>query len=171
MTYTFWHRGILIGESPLHAQSPEDFRHRTGDFYPTKRGLKVLRRLTGMLSASYAVQAHLDSNGLYADDLDLEKRDALFSTFPAGRRLIEIELAISDLEVRSSDGTLLKFESIAFTDAREIKSLAQRFAYSGARSPTPSDARRPIVSITFASRPPDEARQILFPPFQPEAAN
>ena len=163
MTYTFWHRGILIGESPLNADSPEHPGHRTGDFYPTKHGLTVFPRLAGYLTASHEVRMHLDENESCADDLEPDDVEALFNTFPAGRRYNDIVRALSEVEVQASDGTWLEVESIVFTDVVELRTLAHRFAVAGAIDPVdiPPEPPRQIVSATFISRMPHD--DILVP--------
>ena len=73
MAYTFWHSGILIGESDLEDAS--DFpRHYHGVFRPTAYGLEVFPRLSGMLSAGHALKTHLDANGLSPETME---RDAI----------------------------------------------------------------------------------------------
>src|SRR4051812_12058348 len=49
MTYTFWHSGVLIGESELEDISDKPGQ-RGGTFHPTAYGLEIFPRLSGILS-------------------------------------------------------------------------------------------------------------------------
>ena len=118
MTYTFWHSGILIGESDLE-ESSQHPRQRGGVFRPTAYGLEIFPRLTGILSAGYALKTHLDSNGLSPDDMEPEEIEELLDTTPAGEKIIDIGRMLSDVEMRAPDGRRLEFASIAFSDLAE----------------------------------------------------
>ena len=88
MTYTFWHSGVLIGESDLEDRS--DYPGQKGGiFRPTAYGLEVFPRLTGILSAGHALKAHLEANGLSPDDMGDAEIDDLLDATPAGKKIIE----------------------------------------------------------------------------------
>jgi hypothetical protein len=151
MSYTFWHRGILIGESDLEDTS-DDPRQRGGVFRPTAHGLSVFPRLTGILSAAHALKAHLDARGLSPDDMHKGEVEEVFGTTPAGQKIIDIGHALSEVEMRAPNGARLGFASIAFTDLQELQRLARELAIDSADdlSNWPADATRYIVSATLA---------------------
>ena len=150
MTYTFWHSGILIGESDLEDGSDRP-RQRGGVFRPTAYGLEVFPRLSGILAAGHALKTHLDANGLSPDDMDGQQIDELFDGTPAGRQIIDIGRTISEVEMRAPDGQRLEFESIAFSDLTELKRLVRELKI-GAVDDLPDltdTAPRYIVSATL----------------------
>jgi len=112
MTYTFWHSGILIGESDLEEKSDHP-RQRGGVFRPTAYGLELFPRLSGILAAGHALKTHLEANGLSPDEMDRQQIDELLDATPAGQKIIDIGRTISDVEMRAPDGQWLEFESIA----------------------------------------------------------
>ena len=116
MTYTFWHSGILIGESDLEEPSGNPGQ-RGGTFRPTAYGLEVFPRLSGILSAGHALKTHLDANGLDPDELERDEIDELLENTPAGQQIIDIGRMLSDVEVQAPDGRRLEFASIAFSDS------------------------------------------------------
>ena len=59
MAYTFWHSGVLIGESDLEEASDNPRQHG-GVFRPTAYGLEIFPRLTGILSEWYELKMHLE---------------------------------------------------------------------------------------------------------------
>jgi len=156
MTYTFWHSGILIGESDLEDGSDRP-RQRGGVFRPTAYGLEVFPRLSGILAAGHALKTHLDANGLSPDDMDGEQIDELLDGTPAGQQIIDIGRTISEVEMRAPDGQRLEFESIAFSDLTELKRLVRELKL-GAVDDLPElpdltdDAPRYIVSATLRNR-------------------
>lgn len=66
MTTTFWHSGVLIGETDFEDPS-DDPRHMSGAFRPTAYGEELFPRLTGLLSAGQALKSLLDAEGLDPD--------------------------------------------------------------------------------------------------------
>jgi hypothetical protein len=124
MTYTFWHSGILIGESDLEERSDHP-RQRGGIFRPTVYGLEVFPRLTGILSAGHALKTHLEANGLSPDEMDEHEIDELLDGTPAGQKIIDIGRMLSEVEMRAPDGRRLEFASIAFSDSMELKLVAR----------------------------------------------
>lgn len=153
MTYTFWHSGILIGESNLEERSDHP-RQRGGVFRPTAYGLELFPRLSGILAAGHALKTHLEANGLSPDDMDRHQIDELLDETPAGQKIIDIGRTISDVEMRAPDGQRLEFESIAFSDLTELKRLVRELKIGAVDdlSDLPAEAPRYIVSATLRKR-------------------
>ena len=127
MTYTFWYSGILIGETDFEDPS-DDPRRMSGTFRPTPYGEEIFPRLTGVLSAGYALKSLLDAKGLDPDEMDDDQVDELFETSDAAQKIIDIGRAISEVETRASDGSRVEFRSIAFIDTLEIPELLRVLA-------------------------------------------
>jgi hypothetical protein len=159
MTYTFWHSGILIGESDLEDDSGNPGQ-RGGVFRPTAYGLEVFPRLTGILSAGHALKTHLDANGLCPEAMERSEIDDLLDTTPAGQKIIDIGRMLSEVEVRASDGRRLEFASIGFTDLLELKRLARELEVGSAAglADLPPDVPRYMVSATFRNDAPAHNR-------------
>jgi len=158
MAYTFWHSGILIGESDLE-ESSDHAGQRGGVFHPTAYGREVFPRLTGILSAGYTFKTQLEANGVSPEEMErgeFGELDELFDTSPAGQKIIDVGRMLSEVEVRSPDGSRLEFASIAFSDPSEIQRLLREMELGAADDLTdlPPDAPRYIVSATFR----DDAR-------------
>lgn len=160
MGHTFWHSGILIGESDLEEASGQP-RQRGGVFRPTAYGLEVFPRLTGILSAGYALKTHLDANGLSPEELERGELDEILETTPAGQKIIDIGRMLSEVEMRAPDGRRLEFASIAFSDLSEIQRLAREMEVGAADALTdlPPDAPRYVVSATLADDGPVSVRE------------
>src|SRR5215831_1542566 len=158
MAYTFWHCGILIGESELDEMS-EHPRQRGGIFLPTAYGLSIFPRLTGILSAMNAFKDHCDANGISPEDLPNSEIEELFDTTPAGQKIIDIGRALSDVEVRGPHGGRLEFVSIAFSDLLELQRLVREMELDSAETlnDLPTDVPRYIVSATFCEEIPNPA--------------
>lgn len=154
MTYTFWHSGILIGESDLEEPSGNPGQ-RGGIFRPTAYGLEVFPRLSGILSAGHALKTHLDANGLDPDELERDEIDELLENTPAGQQIIDIGRMLSDVEVQAPDGRRLEFASIAFSDLLELQRLSCELQGVSADDlkDLPADAPRYVVSATFRDDP------------------
>ena len=150
-SYTFWHSGILIGESDLEERSGHP-GHRSGVFRPTAYGPEIFPRLTGILSAGHALKTHLDANGLSADDMDPREVEELLDTTPAGQKIIDVGRMLSDVEVRAPDGSLAEFASIGFIDTWEFERLGHELRggepLAEPHDPPP-DASRYVASATF----------------------
>jgi hypothetical protein len=160
MSYTFWHCGALIGKSDLEGSSANP-RQRSGVFWPTAHGLQVFPRLTGMLTAAHALKAHMEANGLSADEMEKQEVEELLETTPAGRKVIDIGRMLSDVEMRAPDGKRLEFASIAFSDLMEVQRLARELRLEAADdlATPPADAPRYIVSATLRHHTPAPARE------------
>ena len=150
MRYTFWHSGVLIGESDLEDIS-EKPGQRGGIFHPTPYGLEIFPRLSGILSVGHALRLHLDANGLSPDEMDRDQVIELLDKTPEGQKLIDIGRVLSEVEMRAPDGTSLAFASIGFSDLLELQQLARELgAVSDDDSTeTPLDASRYMVSATL----------------------
>jgi hypothetical protein len=150
MAYTFWHSGVLIGESDLEEASDNPQQHG-GVFRPTAYGLEIFPRLTGILSAGYALKMHLEANGLSPEEMNQGEIDELLDTTPAGEKIIDIGRMLSEVEMRAPDGRRLEFKSIAFSDPSELQRLVREMQLGGADDLTdlPPEAPRYIVSATL----------------------
>lgn len=154
MSYSFWHCGVLIGESDLDDPGNRP-RQLSGVFRPTSYGIGVFPRLTGILTAGHALKEHLDANGLVAEEMEKSEIEQVLDTTPAGRKIIDIGRALSDVEVRAADGRPLEFASIAFIDLAELKVLASKLGDADSIDPDewPTDTPRYTVSATFTDPP------------------
>ena len=155
MTYTFWHSGILIGESDLEEGSLHP-RQRGGVFRPTAYGREVFPRLTGILTAGLALKTHLEAGGLSPDDMERGEIAELLDTTPVGQKIIDIGRMLSDVELWAPDGRRLEFASIAFTDPTELQRLVREMELSdGFELPDlPPEAPRYFVSATLRNDAP-----------------
>jgi len=149
MAYTFWHCGILIGESDLE-EDPNEPRHLAGVFTPSPYGLRIFPRLTGILTAGHQLKTYLEENGLSEDDMGKTEVERLFDTTPAGRKIIDIGRTLCDVEMRAPDGKRVEFSSIAFSDLLELRSLLHDLVPNSKHDVDnlPEDAPRYIVSAT-----------------------
>ena len=159
MAYTFWHCGVLIGESDLQ-DAPDNPRQLGGIFWPTAYGLQVFPRLSGMLTAAHALKAHMQSNGLSEDDMERPEVDEIFEKTQAGQKVIDIGRMLTDVEMRSPDGQRVEIASIAFSDIMEMQQLARDMQLDAANvlAELPPDAPRYIVSATVKHRAPAPSR-------------
>lgn len=160
MTYTFFHCGVLIGESELEDATGNP-RQRGGIFWPTAHGLQVFPRLTGILTAGHALKTYMDANGLSEDEMEPKQIEELFETTPAGRKVIDIGRMLSDVEVRSPDGRRVEFASIAFIDSEEMRDMARELRHDTEDDlpDLPADAPRYMVSTTFRHHTPQQPRK------------
>ena len=148
MSYSFWHSGILIGESDL--DQPGNHPRQIGGFFrPTAYGFDIFPRLTGILTAGHAFKEHLESKGLELEELDKNEVADLLDTTPAGRKIIDIGRMLSDVELRGPDGRQLEFTSIAFTDLKQLKELVTKLDLGVDTEEWPEDSPRYIVSATL----------------------
>jgi len=160
MAHTFWHSGILIGESDLEESSHHP-RQRGGVFRPTAYGLEIFPRLTGILSAGHALKTHLEANGLSPEAMEAGEIDELLDRTAAGRKIIDIGRMLSEVEMRAPDGRRLEFASIAFSDLAELQRLVRAMEVGAVHDLTdlPPDAPRYIVSATLTKAALGPARQ------------
>jgi hypothetical protein len=149
MAYTFWHCGILIGESELE-EDPDETRHLAGVFTPSAYGLQIFPRLTGILTAGHQLKTYLEENGLSEDDMGRTEVERLFDTTPAGQKIVDIGRTLCDVEMRAPNGKRLEFTSIAFSDLLELRSLLHDLVPDSKHDldNLPEDAPRYIVSAT-----------------------
>src|SRR5829696_5091106 len=124
MAYTFWHSGVLIGESDLETASGHPGQ-RGGVFRPTAYGREIFPRLSGTLTALHGIRTQLEAKGIAPDDARGDQFDDVFDTTPAGRKFLDIGRMLSEVEVRGPDGRRKEFASIAFSDPWEIHRLAK----------------------------------------------
>jgi len=149
MAYTFWHSGVLIGESDL-APDPHEVRHLAGIFSPTAYGLELFPRLTGIFTAGYELKRYLENNGLTAEEMEKEAIEHVLDTTPAGQKIIDIGRALVDVEMRAPDGKRMEVTSIGFSDLMELRSLMHDMDLESKHNldDLPPDAPRYIVSAT-----------------------
>jgi hypothetical protein len=154
MTYTFWHCGILIGESKMKKDLGRP-RHLSGSFNPTPYGLELFPRLSGILTAGHQLKSYLDANGLSPEEMSREEIETIFDTIPAGQKVIDIGRTLSEVEMRDPDGKRLEFVSIGFNDLLEFKTLAHELDDGGKREPSalPRGVSRYVVSATLSKKP------------------
>ena len=150
MTYTFWHSGVLIGDSELDETS-DNPGQRAGMFHPTPYGLEIFPRLSGILSVGHALKMQLDANGLSAEEMDRHQVIDLLENTPAGEKLLDLGRMLSEVEMRGPDGKRLAFKSIGFSDLLELKRLARELDTGLADNLAEMDVDGPryIVSATF----------------------
>ena len=123
MPYTFYHAGVLIGESNLEDVASK--RQRAGVFRPTAYGMDIFPRLTGILSAGHALETHLREHGLSVDDMERAEIERLFDTTPAGQKIIDVGRMLSEVEMQAPNGARKEFEQIAFIDQLEWKRVGK----------------------------------------------
>ena len=154
MTYTFWHSGILIGESDLEEASDHP-RHRGGVFRPTAYGAEVFPRLSGMLTAGHALKTYLEANGLIPEEMEKGEIEEFFDTTAAGQKIIDIGRMLSEVEMRAPDGTRQDIASIAFSDQLEVQRLVREMNLGSVDEMTewPPDVARYIVTATLSDSP------------------
>jgi hypothetical protein len=160
MTYTFWHSGLLIGESDLE-QASGNPGQRGGVFRPTAYGLQIFPRLTGILSAGYALKLDLESQGVSEEALERGDFQEQFEASPAGAKILDIGRMLSEIEIRTSEGRRVEFTSIAFSDPSEIERLFREMGLGSSDhlKDLPPEAPRYIVSATLRRGAPGFARQ------------
>lgn len=153
MTYTFWHSGILIGESNLEERT-DGPRRRSGVFRPTPYGLELYPRLCGVLTAGNALRAHFDAIGKSPEDLDPAEIETLLDTNPAGQKILDVGRMLSEVEMRAPSGNRLEWVSIGFIDTQEFQRLFRETEGADYKPPPAwrSDAPRYFVSLTLRNK-------------------
>lgn len=158
MPYTFYHAGVLIGESDLEDVASK--RQRAGVFRPTAYGMDIFPRLTGILSAGHALETHLRENGLLLDDMERAEIEHLFDTTPAGQKIIDIGRMLSEVEIQAPNGTRKEFEQIAFIDQLEWKRVGKLLSDPAAEvEEWPPGVPRYVVSVTLRNSSPLPSRE------------
>ena len=159
MTYTFYHAGILIGESDLEDVAANR-RQRAGVFRATGYGMDIFPRLTGILSAGHALEKHLEANGLSLDKMERAEIDHLLDTVPAGQKIIDIGRMLSEVEIHAPNDDPLEFESIAFIDQLEWKRVGKLLGDPAADlEQLPPGMPRYVVSATLRHASPIPSRK------------
>lgn len=153
MPYKLWHSGVLIGETDFEEHGRHS-RQFVGVFRPTLYGREIFPRLTGIMSAATALREELRERGLCAESMDGDDTMDLLETTAAGRKVVDIGRALSEVELRHPDGRTLEFASIAFMDVEEIRVLGRRLNVAAAPEPDalPQGAPRFMVSVTLRSK-------------------
>ena len=156
MKYTFWHCGILIGESRMKRDKGRP-RHLSGSFEPTPYGLELFPRLTGILTAGHGLKAYLEEKGLTPEEMSPDEIESVFESTPSGQKVIDIGRTLSDVEMHAPNGARLEFESIGFSDMLELCALAGEMnARPGGERETselPAGVPRYLVSATLSKSP------------------
>jgi len=150
MPYTFYHAGVLIGESNLEEVTSK--RQRAGVFRPTAYGLDIFPRLTGILSAGHELETHLRENGLSLDDMERTEIEQLFDANPAGQKIIDIGRMLSEVEIRAPNGERREFKQIAFIDQLEWTRVGTLLSDPAAKVEVeewPPGVPRYVVSVTL----------------------
>jgi hypothetical protein len=163
MRYTFWHAGVLMGESDLAFPSAGPAQ-RTGIFVPTPYGLSLLPRITGMLAIGVSLRKHLASLGRSEDDMSSDELVELINGCDAGRALLDVGRVLSEITLRRRDGSDVNVASMSFSDVEDIKAFKNcrdgKDSKRGGKAlgvhrveqleKTPHSRSRYIVSATFA---------------------
>jgi len=148
MPYTFYHAGVLIGESNLEDVASK--RQRAGVFRPTAYGMDIFPRLTGILSAGHALETHPREQGLSVDDMERAEIERLFDTTPAGQKIIDVGRMLSEVEIQAPNGARKEFEQIAFIDQLEWKRVGKLLNDPAAEvEEWPPGVPRYVVSVTL----------------------
>ena len=155
MTYTFWHRGQLIGRTDFEDSERNEHDggrlHMAGAFSPTPYGRQLLPRLCGILTAASEFKAELDRRGIDPDNLNEDQIENLFETTAAGAHIIGIGEILCDVELRDPAGTRLAVISMGFSDLAELASFSRKHGgrkTAGSR-PLPPGAPEFLVSVTL----------------------
>jgi hypothetical protein len=122
MTYTLSFEGQLVGHTDFEHAGPNPKQH-FGVFRPTPFGLSVIPKLTGLLSATVALQRALDARG-FEENSDPDELLAALMDLPEGQEVADIGRVISLLELRDAAGTRVSVASLAVSDLQELAALA-----------------------------------------------
>ena len=115
MTYTFWSRGELLGESELDYVRVFP-KLRTGDLQVTPLGLRVFERLTQYRADAYCAVKRLNRQNP-EDPSDL-------STLNADLAAQFDQYAAVGLEVRAPNGSVIPTEDIYVSDTDYLVSIS-----------------------------------------------
>ena len=152
MTYTFLHRGVVMGKSDLCAASNRRGK-RAGAFEPTDYGRTLLPRVTCVLSATIALKSQLQSvQGVgRKKELSQDEFDKLLTETEAGRAMIDVGRVLSEVELRGPEGRRLEFASIAFSNLDELRRVSKALGphIDQQLKDLPPDAPEFVVSVTL----------------------
>ena len=152
MTYTFLHRGVVMGESDLSAKTNRAGQ-RAGAFQPTPYGRTLLPRVTCILVAGLALKAEFEpaKQAGRKKELSQQELDTLLTDSEPGRAMIDVGRVLSEVELRGPDDRRLEFASIAFSNVDEIRRVGQALGTNvhDELKDLPPDAPRFIVSVTL----------------------
>jgi hypothetical protein len=162
MPYTLWHSGVLIGETDFEGEERHG-QHLAGIFRPTIYGRELFPRLTGMLTAGADMKDEMASRGLSEDTMNGDDVVDLFETTAAGKKVVDIGRALSEVELRDPSGHALEVASLAFIDLDELAALSERLGCEAAEDLRllPPEAPRFIVSATLRAQPVSTHRREL----------
>lgn len=155
MTYTLWHRGVLIGETDFegseNAPRNDGRLHLAGIFRPTPHGRSLLPRLCGFFTAASELKNELVRRGVDTEDPEPELMRHLFETTSAGLHIIDIGRVLCDVELRAPDGARVTVASMGFMDVAELASLSRKLgcADTAELRALPPDAPEFLVSVTL----------------------
>ena len=166
MAYTFWHAGILIGESELEPDQ-EHPNHFAGIFRPTAYGLELFPRLSGFLSAGFELKEYLVEKGLDPESLDSTQVEDALENSSGGRRVLDLGRTLSNVEVRSPQGATVEFATIGFSDVDELRTLIREMDVDQAPAlpEVIPDSERYIVSFTLPRNRVAQAKPMRAMPF------
>ena len=116
MTFTLWSRGELLGESTL--DYVRVIPHlRTGDLYPTDKGLIVFERLSQFRADAYYAARRINKKATF-DESDL--------------KTVQADLAAQNnhyealaMELHTSEGVVIPTDDIWVTDTEYLLSIAR----------------------------------------------
>ena len=152
MTYTFLHRGVVMGESDLSAKSKRA-RQRAGTFQPSAYGRTLLPRVTCILSAGLALKAQFEfaKRAARKKELSPDELDTLLTESEAGRAMLDVGRVLSEVELRGPDDRRLEFASIAFSNVDELRRVGQAIGTTVHEKlkDLPPGAPEFIVSVTL----------------------
>jgi len=146
MAYTLWMHGELLGETGLDQPGPFPGQ-QLGTLRPTARGIDALPGLCGYLSAASALKRAMIRRGLVTADQQAAGMQRAIEGTPEGARVVKIVKALSQLELRNTDGARVYFKSIAVSDLQEIIALGAPLDPEVASNP---DAPRFLISTTMS---------------------
>jgi hypothetical protein len=150
MPYTLWHCGVLIGETDFEGKTQQPLQY-AGAFRPTAYGLRQFPLISGILTAASELKDEMKRRGVSEDDLEADEISELIDSSSAGRRVVDIGRALSEVELRDPTGRPLEFASIAFIDLAELLTLSRKLGCDSASdlASLAPDLTRHIVSATL----------------------
>lgn len=156
MTYTLWHRGVLIGETDFEDEQGDRAApvtkglHLAGIFRPTEHGRALLPRLCGIMTAAADLKDECIRRGLDPDDMAADVMMHMFESTAAGAHIIDIGRVLTEVELRDSGGATLVVSSMGFMDLAELASLSLRLGTKmTSLDHLPSDGPEFVVSVTL----------------------